>query len=145
MNNKATRFTIVLVVLLLTAFTVSAKSAPGLADTFYRGVTTIQTSSSTEILTFTEVLYSATETRTIGSGQGNNGRDGNLQDREVLTVRTRVVEVTTSIFEQHQGVAHSKGRYLGTFSVVTETLLSESTSTTYGDWGPAYDLPSDIR
>jgi hypothetical protein len=145
MNHKATKYSLVLIVLLLTTFSLSAKSAPGLADTFYRGVTTLQTASYSETLTTTEVLDTYTETRTIGAGQYNNGNNGNLQDREVVKEKTTVKEITTSIYEQHRGVAISNGKYLGTTTVETEKILSTTESTSVGDWGSAYSVPSDTK
>lgn len=128
------------------AFANPKGTPPGKADTFYRGVTTIAIGDPVvEAVTETTVLASATETRTIGNGQFNNGRDGNLQDRTVTTVQVDNYLITTVTYEQHHGVAHSNGKYLGTFEVVTVELISSEETTETGDWGPAYDVPSDSK
>lgn len=130
-------------------FSVSAQgkkgSAPGLADTFYRGVTTIAVADETSTITETTVLSSTVETRLIGGGQANSGKDGNLQDRTVSVVQTEVYELRVVTYEQHRGVAHSNGKYLGTVTEETKTLVSSELVTQVGDWGAAYDLPSGQR
>jgi hypothetical protein len=119
-------------------------SAPGLADNFYRGITTVGSSSTTGTVVETTVLSSETETRTIGSGQLNSGKDGNLQDRSVETVRIVEKEVTTVTVEAHRGAPVSRGKDLS-FSTVNETVVSDTTTTVVGDWGAAYDVPSDAK
>lgn len=130
-------------------FNVSAQgkkgSAPGLADTFYRGITTIVVSDITSTSTETTVLSSTVETRLIGGGQVKGGKDGNLQDRTVSVVQTDVFEIRVITYEQHRGVAHSNGKYLGTITETTKTLVSSELNTQVGDWGAAYDLPSGQR
>jgi len=121
---------------------------PGKADNFYRGVTTVLVSSTTETVTTTTVLSSVTETRLIGNGQGNGRNqtnDNNAQDRTVTTVLTTVTEVTTNVYDQHHGAPNSRGAYIGTITQVTERVISSETTTVTGDWGPAYSLPSNIR
>ena len=55
-----------------------AETAPGQADNFYRGVTTVGTTSTTETVVTSTVLSSEIETRLIGGGQANNKKDGNV-------------------------------------------------------------------
>jgi hypothetical protein len=119
-------------------------NAPGLADNFYRGITTVGSSSTTETVVETTVLSSETETRTIGGGQFNNGKDGNLQDRSVETVQVVEKEITTVTVEAHRGAPVSKGKDLS-YTTVTETVVSDTTTTVVGDWGAAYDVPSDVK
>lgn len=123
-------------------------TAPGLADTFSKGMTTIVVSDTTEIVTTANVLDSYTETRAIGQGQGNgkgSSNENNLQDRTVTVTETEVDQVRTVITEQHHGTANSSGKYIGTETSVTTTVLSKETTTETGDWGAAYSLPSEIR
>ena len=141
--------TIVLVLLFVAGGALFAQraSAPGLADTFYRGITTVVVSDTTEIVTVRTVVSSYVETREIGTGQvnGPNGNQSNLQDRTVEVVTISVYEVRTIVSEQHHGVAHSNGKPLGTITNVTQTLVSSDTVTEHGEWGPAYSLPSGTR
>jgi len=119
-------------------------SAPGQADNFYRGITTIGSSSTTATVFETTVLSSETETRTIGSGQSNNGKDGNLQDRTTETVQIVEKEITTVTYEAHRGAPVSNGKDLS-YTEVTETEVSNTTTTVVGDWGPAYEVPSGTK
>jgi hypothetical protein len=118
--------------------------APGQADNFYRGITTVGSSTVTETVTETNVLSSVTETREIGSGQKNNDKDGNLQDRTSSEVQTVVTEVTTVTYEAHRGAPVSNGKDLS-YTVVTEEVKSETTTTVVGEWGPAYEVPSGTK
>jgi hypothetical protein len=123
-------------------------SAPGQADNFYRGITTVGSTSTTETVTNVTVLESVTETRTIGSGQNNStkggNKDGNLQDRTVETVQTVVTDITTVTVEAHRGAPVSNGKDLS-YTEVTETVVSDTISTVVGDWGSAYDVPSEVK
>lgn len=143
------RIAVVFVILGVSAVSAFAQgkkaAAPGQADTFYRGVTTIVVSDETVRVTTTDIISQETETRTIGGGQANNNRDGNLQDRTVSVVETTVTDIRTVVTDQHRGVAHSSGKDLGTTTEVTETVVSRETETVVGDWGSAYDVPSGMK
>lgn len=149
MNTKNKVLAIAIILLVSVSF-LSAKSAPGqsrapgLADNFYRGVTTVGFSVQTETITETNVLSSSIETRTIGSGQENNNRDGNLQDRSVTEVNTTVTEITTTTYEAHRGAPISNGKDLS-YTAVTSSEISSQTETVYGDWGSAYSVPSGSK
>ena len=149
MNNTYKKIAIAAIVLFtLSGLSAAAASAPGKADTFYRGVTTIAVSSTTEYISETTVLSSTTETREIGNGQANNGKNANnsnSQDRTVETVQVLEKEVTTTVYDQHHGTANSNGAYIGSFEVVTETVISDETTTVVGDWGPAYSVASGTK
>ena len=119
-------------------------SAPGQAENFHRGITTAGSSSTTETVTEVNVLSSGTETRTIGGGQLNSGKDGNLQDRIVETVQVIEKEITTVRVEAHRGAPVSNGKDLS-YTTVTEKLISDTTTTVVGDWGSAYDVPSEVK
>ena len=147
-NNK--RYLTIAIVLLASVSFLAAKTAPGqgrapgLADNFYRGVTTVASSQQTETITETAVLSSAVESRTIGSGQTNNNQDGNLQDRTVSVVTTTVTEITTTTYDAHRGAPVSNGKDLS-YSTVTSNTVSSSIDTVYGDWGSAYSVPSGSK
>lgn len=149
MNTITKNITVAALVLFtLTGLSAAAANAPGKADTFYRGITTIAVSSTTELVTETTVLSSTTETRQIGNGQANNGKNANssnLQDRTVQTVQVLEKEITTTVYDQHHGVANSNGKDLGTFEVVTENVITDETTTLTSDWGPAYSVASGTK
>ena len=121
-----------------------AETAPGQADNFYRGVTTVGTTSTTETVVTSTVLSSEIETRLIGGGQANNKKDGNLQDRTVSEVQVVVTEITTVVVEAHRGAPVSNGKDLS-YTEVTETVVSDTIVTETGDWGPAYEVPSGTK
>ena len=149
MNTKKKVLAIALI-LIVSVSLLAAKSAPGqsrapgLADNFYRGVTTVGSSVQIETVTETTVLGSTIETRTIGSGQEHNNRDGNLQDRSVTEVNTKVTEITTTTYEAHRGAPVSNGKDLS-YTSVTSNQISSQTDTVYGDWGSAYSVPSGSK
>lgn len=121
------------------AFANPKGTPPGKADTFYRGVTTIAVSSNTTIEQKSIIVASRVETRFIG---GNNNIK---QDRLVSIEQIEIWQVTTTVFDQHHGTAHSKGAYIGSFQTVEKVLLSSSSVETVGDWGPAYEVPSGVK
>lgn len=116
--------------------------APGKADNFYRGVTTLAPVVSTALISSSDVVLSSTslssepvvtvtssepvvvETRVIGKGNGNP--TGNLQDRKAVTVTTEssstvttttLIETTkvyeiTTTVNSHRGAPVSQGKAL---------------------------------
>lgn len=149
MNTKKKVLAIALILIISVSLLVAKSApgqsrAPGLADNFYRGVTTVGSSVQSETITETIVLSSTVETRTIGSGQVNNNRDGNLQDRSVTEVNTKVTEITTTTYEAHRGAPVSNGKDLSYTTVTSNEIISQ-TETVYGDWGSAYSVPSDSK
>jgi len=188
--KKVFRAFVLLVVLLAVTSFAYAKDPPGKADNFYRGITTLAPVVTSELVSSSSVVLSSesvasdpvvtvvtsdpvvVETRVIGNGQGNNGKDGNLQDKtattkvttsETLVTPTSVVE-TTNVYEvtttvaSHRGAPISNGKplepvvtvaqdtqvALGT-EVSSEVVVETSSETVVSDWGPAYDVPSGSK
>lgn len=132
-------------------------TAPGQADNFYRGITTLDPVVTTELVSSTsEVISSSTvtsdpvitqnttsavvDTRVIGQGNGNP--TGNLQDKVATTTTTEstAIATTTSVVEttnvyavtttigSHHGAPISNGKALEpVVTTATDTQVSQDT------------------
>lgn len=136
---------VTLMILMATAVFAQGKSAsaPGQDPRFYRGITTYEPVVTVET-SVTQNVTETVETRVIGSGQFNNKKDGNLQDRTITEIETVTTVTTTSVTESHRGAPVSNGKQLEPVVVVTQEVES-SVETVVGDWGPAYDVPSEVK
>ncbi len=151
------RFAIVASIMTAASVSVSAATkgrglatAPGQAENFYRGVTTLAPVVEKELVSATPVVVSSdtatstdvdvassssTVTRTIGSGKGNP--TGNLQDatKTSTTTTTPTTAVTTTVIDttnvydvtttvnSHHGAPVSNGKALE--PVITESSATE--------------------
>jgi len=188
--KKVSKVFAILVVFLAVTSVAYAKDPPGKASNFYRGVTTLdpvvssELASSSSVVLSSESVYSdpvvtvvasdpvVVETRVIGNGQGNSGKNGNLQDKTAVTkvtttetqvTTTSVVETTnvynvTTVIGSHRGAPISNGKALEpvvTTAQETEVVVGTEVSTSVdvqttqtteiSDWGPAYDVPSGSK
>jgi len=148
--KKVSKVFIVLAILVLATSGVYAKDAPGKADNFYRGVTTLAPVVTTELVSSTSEVVSSTsvasdpvvttsvsdpvvvDTRVIGQGNGNP--TGNLQNKSAVTTTTtkETTVTTTSVIETtnvydvtttigaHHGAPNSNGKALAPVVTVTQ-------------------------